>query len=220
MTGVEASLLKLGVKPLIQWMTRFSERNTDTFVRARDEMFREWVAELHQALSVLVPEWERRFTDLQDKIDNIAEDPQLLRLLDNFGYEASRETIDERRRLLAHAAAGAMMPELTIAQKARVERVLRELDPEDVVALHRIRSAADAVLRHKEWSTSGASADALVGSGCVRAFTPEVYDAVPVVVVTTLGSWILEMCNSYVLAAQPVPSSANAEPQEKGETWE
>ena len=48
-------------------------------------------------------------------------------MLDNYGYEAAREAIDARRSLLA--AAGSVCSALTIAQMARVERALRELDP-------------------------------------------------------------------------------------------
>ncbi|MGK3966350.1 hypothetical protein WMF38_19465 [Sorangium sp. So ce118] len=202
MAGIDVSILKLGIKPLSQWLTRLSQRNTDDFVRARDEMFREWIAELHQALHELLPEWEGRFSELEIKLDKIAEDPQLFRLLDGFGYEASREAINERRRLLAHAAAGAMSPELTIGQKARVERTLRELDPDDVILLCNINSMTDAGARYTALEASGASGDMLIGSGCIRTYIPEVWDAVTVAHATTLGSWVLTMCSSYVRTSQ------------------
>ncbi|WP_437653341.1 hypothetical protein [Sorangium sp. So ce1182] len=205
MMSVDISILKLGVKPLGQWLAQLSQRNTEDFVRARDEMFREWIAELHRALHELVPEWEQRFNGLEAKINKLGEDPQLFRLLDNFGYEASREAINERRRLLAHAAAGAMNPDLTIAQKARVERVLRELDPDDVILLHKINAMSDASARYEALVASEASGDSLSGSGCIRTYSPEAYDAVTVAHVTTLGSWVLTMCTSYVRASQHMP---------------
>jgi hypothetical protein len=60
------------------------------------------------------------------------------RVLDNYGYEAAREPMDERRRMLAYAAAGSVHHTLTIAQLARVERMIRELDPDDLVVLAKL----------------------------------------------------------------------------------
>jgi len=56
----------------------------------------------------------------------------------NIEIEAFREAMKERRRMLAFAAAGMFSLDLPIPVLARVERVIRELAPEDVKLLARI----------------------------------------------------------------------------------
>ena len=46
--------------------------------------------------------------------------------------------------MLAFASAGSVNLELTIGEISRVERVVRELDPEDIHALQRLTSIVDA----------------------------------------------------------------------------
>jgi hypothetical protein len=155
------------------------------------------------------------------------------RVFRNFAYEASREAIAERRRLLAHASAGVLDPFFTIAQKARIERTMRELDPEDVRLLQKVACAASEdgleaayIALHQ----GGVSTATLIASGCVQPEsdvdldqplfgskdTPLTLDKMNIARVTTLGAWILTACRTYLLAtngpALPSPGSPPAVP--------
>lgn len=62
-------------------------------------------------------------------------------VLGNLSEAAWREANDERRRMLANASAALILSvELSVAELARVERTIRQLDPEDLVQL---RALAD-----------------------------------------------------------------------------
>jgi len=76
----------------------------------------------------------------------LLEERQFGRLHRNFELEGVRETMDERRRMLAHASAGAFTVDMSLAETAHAERTLRELDPEAVVLLRSILGDARAKL--------------------------------------------------------------------------
>lgn len=57
----------------------------------------------------------------------------------NYAEEAMREAVAERRKMLAHAAAAILgVQALTLAEHSKVQRMLRILDPADVVFLRRL----------------------------------------------------------------------------------
>ena len=192
----------------------YSSRNTAAFEAAQDEMFREWTVEHARALNLQGARIDA-LEHAQRKItDDLADDPQFLKILDNYGYEAAREAIVERRRLLACAAAASLTPKLSIGQIARVERTLRELDPENVKALHELElTRADewdgpfandprGAAMFQRFSRMGLSADALEAAVCVRvrlAGSIQNYGDAHIAWVTHTGADILEICALYLL---------------------
>lgn len=82
---------------------------------------------------------------LAEKVAELVNDRQFLKVQANLEYEALREATDERREMLAHAAAGLATPRFTINEKARIERAIRQLDTEDILFLddlHRFEDPA------------------------------------------------------------------------------
>jgi hypothetical protein len=129
------STLAKGAKAL-RWLASV---NDSSFAAEREEMFREWIAELHVRLGEQI-EHVRGLVEMRPELEAIAEgqaeDQQLRRLLFATGDEASREAMRDRRIMLACASAGLIDPTMTIAEKARAIRALRELDPSDIRALY------------------------------------------------------------------------------------
>jgi hypothetical protein len=166
---------------------RFS--NTTRFIAERDEMHREWTAETHArvaehiadsrekflAVGGTLEEHERRLEELFDQHET-----QLLAVL--YAEDAYREAVDARRRMLSVAAASIVDLDLTIDEKARIEKVLRNLDPADVLELHKLSRAVGRIRRVPEggylYGSTAAlchallaasdSDDALTAARCVR----------------------------------------------------
>jgi hypothetical protein len=121
-----------------------------------------------QETSRRLAELEGRAEDkdaFNEAVRRMVEDDQFHRLQRNLEWEAIRETLDERRELLAHAAAGLSTPGLTIHQRARIERVLRALDGADVAMLRTIHDSPSLALQLREKSPERYYA--LVSAGCV-----------------------------------------------------
>jgi hypothetical protein len=181
--SVSITVAKIGAKPLLNWLKQRAARNTEAIERARKEAFEDWVIELRRAVPAVVEYLAQRVEELEARLEEVANDPQMMRIYDNFGYEAAREAIDERRRMLAMAAAGILDTDLTIEQKARVERTLRQLDPGDVrtlYALSRVVGRVDPNPSDRQRPTCvneselcfrvlrrAPSGDVLVAAGCV-----------------------------------------------------
>ena len=168
MTGTELAVAKVALPVLRKLYDRITQKNTKAveaeFAQLRDE----WAAESYRAVTLLA----ERVSGLEETLEALAGDLEFQRVFLNFAYEASREAITERRRMLAHASAGVIDPEFTIAQKARIERTMRELDPEDVKLLQRIAQAAAGKgglqAAFEALHEGSVSADALIASGCVK----------------------------------------------------
>jgi hypothetical protein len=151
---------KAALTQVAKILGRYETKNTAALIAAWDEAKEDWLIELRRVL----PDVLRRLENVeafQEKLCTRTEDRQFERLLDNVSIEASREAIDERRRMLAHVGAGLFDLSMTIAEAARCERVIRELDPEDILALRGVDGyevVAEARLEHLEL---------LVAAGCV-----------------------------------------------------
>ncbi len=156
---------------------------TPAFIAKRDKISIEWWAEVVQQ----VQEHERRLNALEREVlhRRLTEDHEAIGILANYVQQAHSEPLDERRRMLAFAAAGLANVHLGIGELARVQRILRELDPDDVVALYKVwlirsGSPSKAHLERYEvqgepgadrvrlayWQESGA--ESLISSGCLR----------------------------------------------------
>ncbi|HVU02293.1 MAG TPA: hypothetical protein VHE30_11100 [Polyangiaceae bacterium] len=144
-----------------------------------EEMYRDWVQDLDAAVKRCSSFYDERFASQEDRLATLEQDAEFWRIGRNFRWEAAREAMDERRAMLANAFAGLADPRLTVEEKARVERVLRQLDPIDARSLwglvraagrhdiHGRRYESESELLHELWR-SLANADALVAAGCVR----------------------------------------------------
>jgi hypothetical protein len=220
MSVTGTAVIKVGqvAARLAVWAAR---RNEEQFVRERDEMFRWWVAQLAGAAK----EQEERLAglaatvaDIEEKLAVLLDDPQHGRVVSNYGFEAAREAIDERRRMLAYAAAGSASPTLTVAQIARVERTLRELDPPDVLLLSELHQMAATVgpgAPHKpwlegqrafhKWQRSRPAGYLLLAAGCVYLHPPE-SGQTPEIHVPELGAWVLEVLDCYVAVRRSEPA--------------
>lgn len=223
--ALEGQILRTAGGAAAKLLQKLANRNTDEFIRARDEMFREWTSELASAIREVQAYLLSREEELEARLHEITTDPQFMRLYDNFGYEAAREAIDERRRMLAYAAAGILDPDMSVERKARVERTLRELDTEDVRVLYGLSLRPNRALLAGNKSLlrkyGGASADALFASGCVRNFVYSTEDAEGRTTgvdedpfITIVGGDVLRVLRAYLKlrgSAFPVPGRETGE---------
>jgi hypothetical protein len=143
LADVAGTLVPVVGKAVAHW----ANRNTRALIAARDETFRDWVVEEKRATVEHAKRLAEHAEDLEAlrlKLEELISDPSFARVRDNYGYEAAREALDERRRMLAFASAGSANLELTVGEIARVERTVRELDPGDVALLRRLAEIVDA----------------------------------------------------------------------------
>jgi hypothetical protein len=145
---------------------RYADRNTQALMAAERTERREWWArESAEHLARQLAAMRARVEGFEVKLHERILDPQLGRLVDNYGLEATRESTNERFRMLTHATAGAFDVTMTIAQAARAERTLRELDPADIALLRGIGTPPLEV--DPESSPSDDAMAVLLASGCV-----------------------------------------------------
>ena len=145
--GVDLGDVAGAIVPIVgKLAAHWANRNTRALAEARDEMYRDWVVEEKRATvehAKWLAEQAADLEALRAKLEELTTDPSFARVRDNYGYEASREAVDERRRMLAFASAGSINLELSIGEIARVERTVRELDPADVLLLDQLRTMVD-----------------------------------------------------------------------------
>lgn len=104
---------------------------------------RSWRAERDAHVETRLARLEGQRPELERAVAAMVEDRQFARLQEGFANEADREITDDRRRLLAYVAAGLTDPSLSINDKARVQRAVRDLDAEDVLLLHEVDTLTD-----------------------------------------------------------------------------
>jgi hypothetical protein len=194
---------------------------TEKFTRKREQLDIEWWAELVHAIRRI----EGRLNQLEqaEVKRRFLENHEGIGILANYVDEAYSEPLDERRRMLAHAAAGLANLELSIAELARAQRILRELDPDDAVALYQLHmlphslghsayerfsvrtpGQASAVIALKLWEQGGR--ESLSTSGCVRilaaggGFGVGTHEELRL---TDTGRLVLKVLHSYLLVRQP-----------------
>lgn len=171
-------------------LERFSRANTERFIAERDEMHREWNAETAGRLAEHITDSRKLFLELgatldehEERLTELFERHEIQLLAALYADAAYREVIAERRRMLSFAAATIIDLHLTIEEKAAIERVLRGLDPTDVLELHKLSRAVGKIncrsdgtgelfsstdsLRY-ELLSSSVSDDALSAARCVR----------------------------------------------------
>jgi hypothetical protein len=192
---------KAALAQVTKILGRYEQKNTAALIAAWDEAKEEWLVELRR----LLPDVLRRLESieqLQEKLQERSEDPQFQRLLDNVSIEASREAIDERRRMLAHVGAGLFDPSMAIAEAARCERVIRELCPGDILALRRLNGWQEVIVGTRFDQVAGDRPDhldVLIASGCVAEVPGDNLGGEQTVRhrVTHTGSRILKLLATY-----------------------
>lgn len=110
--------------------------------------------------------------------------------MDNFGLEATRESMDERFRMLTYASAGAFDVTISIAEAARAERVIRELDPSDIMVLRSVKFGGAPADERTE-------RDVLIGAGCLRMITGPDDGRMLGYFVTSTGELVLQLLRAY-----------------------
>lgn len=202
---------------------------TQQFLAARDEMYRDWlheaVQQLHEVEQVVsaLAETVGKVDEIQKQLAERADDHEARAVLANYALQAYQEPLDERRRMLAFAAAGIVDVRLSIAELARVQRRLDELEPIDVLTLYGISRTYGRVWNGQLYSNEKEmraallfaqpdGGDALMASGCVR-FEHEpggpfvsAHDALPdhpQLVLTSFGWLLLRVLRAYCLARKP-----------------
>jgi hypothetical protein len=190
----------------IELFNRSSEQRTLAMQEGyRDNVRHEWRLERERLLG-------ERLADLEEsdatrrKLDELLSH-EFFWLLANYDLEAAREATDERRRMLAFASAGSVNLDLTIAQLARVERTIRELDPGDVDELSTLARATEL------FSRSDVHSVALFTSGCVwlgeksfGMFSDDPRPGGPIpreVFLTATGEHVLKVLDGYIRARTP-----------------
>jgi hypothetical protein len=187
-------------------------RNDLSFKEARDELFRGWASELAVASNEVAKEVRRLGEDFERQSEERAENHEAQRVLMNYAEQAYREPIDERRRMLAHAAAGILDVRLTIAQHAKVQRILHELDPDDVLVLWGLSLTCGHVVSGKSADNDGGaryflwdqspSRDTLLAAGLVQLPPPGALGPGHLAV-TRLSGPILTALRSFLATRKP-----------------
>lgn len=124
-------------------------------------------------LNALEQQCERLNEQCSGNAENVAAlqallaDHQFFRVNQNYIFEATREAMDERKRMLAFAAAGSVNVALALGEIARVERTIRELDPDGVRLLSAIAARDGGDDFNLEEASSYACFASLETSGCV-----------------------------------------------------
>lgn len=191
---------------VVAWATRYADRNNR---QLRDARRHEFERNLSAALAWHLSHLSAQVDDLHARVSEYRNDEQFLRIWDNFGYEAAREAIDERCRMLEHAAAGIVDPSIPLERKARIERTLRQLDPADVLTLHGLRllpGTFESGAPRAKLLFSVPSGVVLVSCGCVRVSTggggagQGVFEMADL---TGLGIDVLRALRSYLATRTP-----------------
>jgi len=224
----------------------FADGNTQRMREAEAIEGRSWRAQRDALVDERLRQLEARATAQGElgagtaaAVQALFDDHQFGRLEWNYELEGARETTDERRRMLGFAAAWSVEPELSIAQLSRVERTIRELDPEDIDVLKRLadqQAAAPALRRgqpqaiaepaHREalekhhenmyvgWLHYRPAGEVLPAAGCVyiapRATNYSTTTAR--IEVTDLGKNVLRVLDGYIRSNQPDDTQKEPKP--------
>ena len=193
--------LKYGLTRLYSALVNFPKQNDQRLREAWERDRDDHVVRKLQWLEETLEDVRKTIVDFAAQVEAQSEDPQMHRVWDNFVYESIREATAERREMLAAADAGIVDPRLTIEQKARVERILRQLDPDDVRALYGIdRAVVEDSELYELWGRLP-NRDVLVSTGCLRLDPGPLAGAggvgKPIPQVTPMGYDVLRVMRTY-----------------------
>jgi hypothetical protein len=181
---------------VVQWI---NGRHTQDLLAAHEEARNDYLLNFAHELRAVIERLkahEPRIETLEEDLRARTEDPQFHRLLDNFTLEATRSPMNERIRMLACAGANAFNVTMTLAQAARAERALRELDPVDVEILRVISRSGDST----GYPFPGEAPDPLVSAGCLRS-NFGLARSIVMYWPTAVGRLVLRLLDSYAVGS-------------------
>lgn len=196
---------------LIEWLC--DQKTTDEFRNERD---REFLDEVQRQLVDLVQLAESAKLEAQRTSQQAITVQEAIVLIDQYRDHAARSVLDERRKLLAAAAAATFRPDIDVEMKARAERALAILEPSDIVVLRKwvkqiesVKSNSEAISLFNGYPLTNRMA--LEQSGCVILQSKlDVDDQAPrwdlappsprlrhIAIVTPLGAAVLLLLETY-----------------------
>lgn len=136
---------------LVEW---FSDKsNIDTLRQERDG---EFFDELQRHLAILTESVDSARQETQRTAQNTITAHEAIVLIEQYRDHAARSVLEERRKLLAAAAAATFRPDLDVEMLSRAERAMATLEPSDIEALRILRQ----IIRREEWTLIGRNAEA------------------------------------------------------------
>lgn len=131
------------------------------------------------AAILILAEMQGRLEEMLREVNERVEDQEARAVWAKYGLQAWQEPLDERRRMLEYAAAGIVDTRLSVAEHARVQRLLIELDPPDVIDLYALSRTYHYMWGGQRYGNEGemksaflasrpGAGDALFASNCVR----------------------------------------------------
>jgi hypothetical protein len=151
----------------------FESRNREGFRR-----FVRHVESTHALVLREVGTLREQIEDFDRKLEERKADAEAAGVMWNYVEQATHEPMVERQVMLAHAHASITDVRLSVAEHARFQRRLGEIEPADVIALYAISRTygraydgkmimSESELKYHFWE-SFPGAEALEASGCVR----------------------------------------------------
>lgn len=204
-----------GLKALYNIHAWLASRNTKKLEEARDELFRDWTVELELALKQAAELAEKQHVKLDTLEARVAE-PAYKRAVEIIEAEAANEPGEERRRMLAYAAASWPVLALTVTQLSRTLRILLEIEPDDARILETLSALGDQVVpkdvysssedgarRHERLGQYPESEAILLATGCLRTrYATGLNNLGAEIHVTPIGTLVLSALRVYLLACE------------------
>lgn len=136
---------------LVEW---FSDKsNIDTLRQERDG---EFFDELQRHLAILTKSVDSARQETQRTAQNTITVHEAIVLIEQYRDHAARSVLEERRKLLAAAAAATFRPDLDVEMLSRAERAMATLEPSDIDALRSLSK----IMSMEGWGNSEAEAEA------------------------------------------------------------
>lgn len=149
MNGTEFTLVPLTISPLdlatlcglacdvIQSSLEWADQHTADLRQSREIEFKDLVYSRALLLRDVLERVQKleNASEVLTQMKERASDRQFQRIQENYRIESWRESMDDRRHMLIFASVQSFKLDLTIAQAARAERTLREIDPSDLAVL-------------------------------------------------------------------------------------
>ncbi len=176
-----AEYLTILVKGVLGFLPIGTLANEMFFESRSRENFRRFVQHVEQTrllTQAQIAEMRERVDGYEEKLAERAADVEAQGVTWNYTEQAMREPMLERQVMLQHAHSSIVDVRLSVAEHARVQRRLEEIEPQDVITLFAVSRTygniyqgkqirSEAELRFAFWE-SLANAESLVAAGCVR----------------------------------------------------
>ena len=138
---------------LVEW---FSDKsNIDTLRQERDG---EFFDELQRHLAILTKSVDSALQETQRTAQNTITVHEAIVLIEQYRDHAARSVLEERRKLLAAAAAATFRPDLDVEMLSRAERAMATLEPSDIDALRSLSK----IMCMEGWDNSESGVEASV----------------------------------------------------------